>query len=362
MTTTMQDQKTGLATFNPNQAITFSVDETAIAKVRDQFMSLKINGVKDTKGYEAVHAARMQMVRFRTTVEKQRKDYKAAALEYGRSVDGAAKRIASQLEPIEKHLADQEDAYEAEKERIKREAEEAKQRAVQARLDKLSAVGANINALVVGALGEPEFAELLAEKTAAWEFQKEQEARAAEEKRQQEAAEAEARRLEGERLAQERKALEERQRVENERIAAENERLAAERRKLDEQREAAEAESRRLEAERNRLAEEEAARVRAAEVERQKAEAAERSRLETEARLQREAEEKRQQEAAAEQERVRLEALRPDRDKLSAVADAVLALELPTVSSQAARARAQVQSLLRDCAESIRMVLNNELR
>jgi hypothetical protein len=116
------------------------------------------------------------------------------------------------------------------------------------------------------------------------------------------------------------------------------------------------AERRVVEAERKRLADAEAARQRAAEIEQARIEAAERAKRETEARIAREALEAKQREEAAEATRKRAEALRPDREKLLAVADAVLAVQVPQVSPEASRAAAKVADVLASAVGQIRAI------
>lgn len=281
-----------------NMALTkFTPTDTAIAAMRDEYMPLSIRDVNDSEGFKAVHSARMVVKNHRVQVEKVRKELKADALEYGRRVDAEAKRITAMLEPIEGHLAQQEDAYEAEKERI-RNAErlrlEAEQRA------KEEAEAARVKA--------------------------EQEAEAAKIKALQEA--------------------------ENARLKAEADRLAEQQRKIDEER-------RVIEAEKKRLADIEAERLREIETQRREKEAAERAKIETEQRIAREAEAAKTKAAAEEAARIKAEALRPDREKLLAVAAAVNAIDIPEVSADALAARLLVRSALGDCSKKISSIANN---
>ncbi len=97
----------------------FAPTDTAIAEMSERFLPLQISGIDDAEGLKAVHSARMVVKSHRIQVEKVRKELKADSLAYGRRVDGEAKRITALLEPIERHLSDQEDAVIIEKERIK---------------------------------------------------------------------------------------------------------------------------------------------------------------------------------------------------------------------------------------------------
>ena len=97
----------------------FTPTDTAIAEMSERYLPLQISGIDDAEGLKAVHSARLVVKGHRVQVEKVRKGLKADSLAYGRRVDGEAKRITALLEPIERHLSDQENAVVAEKERIK---------------------------------------------------------------------------------------------------------------------------------------------------------------------------------------------------------------------------------------------------
>lgn len=97
----------------------FSAASAGIAEMAAQYMPLTISGIDDADGFIVVHKARMVVKNKRVEVEKVRKTLKADALAYGREVDGEAKRITAMLLPIETHLKNQEDAVNAEKERIR---------------------------------------------------------------------------------------------------------------------------------------------------------------------------------------------------------------------------------------------------
>ncbi len=265
--------------------------------MRDEYMPLAIRDVNDAAGFKAVHSARMVVKSHRVQVEKVRKELKADALEYGRRVDGEAKRIVAMLKPIEDHLAQQEDAHEAEKERIRN-------------ADRLKA---------------------------------EAEAKAK--------ADAEEARIEAEKEAETAR-IKEAQDAEDARLRAEADNLAEQKRIIDEQR-------REIEAEKKRLADIEAARLQKIELEKAKKEAAERARKETEERIAHEAEAAKASAAAEEAARKRAEALRPDCEKILSVADAVNAIKIPELSDAANKAAARINTLLDDAVNEIRSIADN---
>jgi len=288
---TIPDQASLLTKFQPTEA--------AIAKLAEEYMPLTIAGVEDTAGFEVVHSARMDIKARRVAVEKVRKEEKAVALEYGRTVDGIAKRITSLLEPIETHLEDEEGRYNAAKEAIRNAA-------------RLKAEAE------AKAIADAEAARLKAEHDA-----------------------------EVERLRKEREALD----AERARQQAEQERLAAERRAVEaEAKRLADIEAARLrKIEEERIASEAAERARIETEQRLAREASENA-----AREKRLAEE-------AEAARLRAEALRPDREKLLSVADKIESIVIPEVSPAAREAYHQIAKVLADAAADIGYIVKTKL-
>lgn len=313
--------------------IQFDVSEAAIAELRDKYLTLKIDGVNDKKGYADVHEARMVVRSTRAAVEKTRVKLKADALEFGRKVDTEAKRLTALLDPIYDHLDAEQTAIDEAKEKAKREAEEAKRAKLQARLDALREVNCIANSLTVEAMTDEQFKEALDDATAGFEEAKkrkaEQEAelaRLAEERKRREAEEAEARRKAEAEAAERRKQEEAALAKERERLAAIEREQAAERTKIEEER-------RKVEREKARQEAAERARV---ESERRHAEQQAREKAEAEARAAREKAEREAAEArakaereAAEAARIKAEQERPHRERMVAVADAVDAIQVP---------------------------------
>lgn len=339
----------------------FRKQDAIVADLREKYMGLTIKGVNDRKGFDAVHDARMIVKKARVDVEKTREQLKKDVLERGRKIDAEAKRVTGLLAPIEEHLEAEEKAVTEERERIKREAEEARKFKIKQRFDALQACGYTGNMMTVPEMADDEFAAVLKQATAG----KAERDRIAEEDRQRQAAEAERlRRLEAEATAE---------RIRKEAEEAENRRkqeaeLAAERARLAEVQRQQEAEAARLRAEQQKIEAERQANVRAAELERAKQEAAERARAEAEQRHAREQEEARllaehksaqakADAAAAEALRVKAEAERPHREKLLAVADAVGQITVPKGPRFA-----EVVEVLKAAAKEIRAIANGPLR
>lgn len=79
--------------------------EDHIKSIADYCNTLTIAGLNDKKGYDLVKAALNKVKKLRTAVEGKRKELKAVALEYGKAVDGEAKRLTLLVQPIEDALA-----------------------------------------------------------------------------------------------------------------------------------------------------------------------------------------------------------------------------------------------------------------
>jgi len=134
---TAADQLPLVAADAADELAVFRKQDSIIAEMRANYMALKINGVDDRKGFDAVHKARMIVKNTRIEVEKTRTALKASVIDRGRRIDGEAKRVTDLMAPIEKYLTDQEEAITEEKERLRREAEEAQKAKVEKRYEQL---------------------------------------------------------------------------------------------------------------------------------------------------------------------------------------------------------------------------------
>lgn len=309
--------------------VAYPIHEAKIAEWAGQYLPLTIDDINDSKALAVVHDARMIVKNARGEIEKRRKALKEDSLRYGREVDSVAKYLTSKLEPIEAHLAEQENKVTQEKERIRQAKLEEARALTQARVDALAAVGYSAAFVECETMSQEAYAERLTKATEAYRVTEQEKA----------AAEAERLRKQAEEDAQRK---------------AESDRLAAERAELARIRQAQDAEAARLAAAQKKIDDAEAAKRRAEEIERARVEAAERSRIETEQRIEREKAEAKAKAAAEEAEAARLAALRPDCDKLNALADALSMVERPKVSTHAAKARAQCEFAIGAAIDTIR--------
>jgi hypothetical protein len=220
-----------------HEVIKFDVTEAAIARMKDLYMDLVVKDIDDQEGFDAVHDARMVIVKHRTGVEKHRKFLKADALAYGKKIDTAAKEIFGKLAPIETHLAEQEKIVTDEKKRVKEEEARLFKEKADSRHAQLTMIGVSVSYQEVSMWSDEEFETRLDAELAAQMA----------ERARLEAA----KRIEDERIAEEK-------RIEAEDVALIKAEMEAERKRLADEREAQEEAQAKVKAEQDRIAEEQA--------------------------------------------------------------------------------------------------------
>lgn len=300
---------TQLATLPPVEraiaALSFETVRAEVSKLATQYAD--ITAIRNKAGRDQAHAAAMTLKNRRVEIQRRAKEVREDAVAFQKAVIAKGDELAALIEPEEQRLLALRDAWDAEQERIKREAAEAEAKRKQAHENLIALIrdhvkkaagcsSAEIEAAiddVVGVITDERWFEEYAPVASRAKAETLDKLRAMK-------AEAEAREAEQARIKAE-------QEAEAKRLAAEREELArlraeAEARRKEEEAKAAEAraaEAARLAAERAEIAkqrEEQEAKARAerAELERQAAEL----------RAQQEAIRKQQEAAAAEAERV----------------------------------------------------------
>ena len=329
----------GLITIDTNEVTAIAAIETKVTALSERYSMLEIAGPDDRKGFDRVHEARMDVRDLRITTEKRRKAAKEAVTQFGKALDGAANKIFALIEPLESSLQAKEDAYNAAKEAIKRQAEEVRKAKLQARVDALNAVRGQVSLALLEALNDEQFAAELAKATEADNARKEKEAADAKAEADRQAEAERLRKEEADRIAAERAKLEADRKAQEEQARIEREKLEAERRKADEvaaAERAKQAEAQRLIDEERRKLEAEKARLEREEFERQakvKAEQEAREKLAREKAEQERLEAERKEREAA--EAARREQRKPDLQKLREYAAALEAVPIPSVSDEA---------------------------
>lgn len=214
-------------------------DLTALVKASD---GLTIAGVDDKEGYKKVHDARMAMKKKRVEIEHAGKAMRAKATAFSKAVIARENKFVAILEPREIELQAMEDAIDDEKDRIRIAKEHEEDERIQKMSDALAAVGHAADFITLKGLTETQFADTLAEATAAYTKRKAEE----EQERQRLAEE----NLKKEKEERERAEEQERTRLKQE---AEGKRQDEERIRLETQQKELEAEKQKIEDEKKRI-------------------------------------------------------------------------------------------------------------
>jgi type IV secretory pathway TrbL component len=96
-------------------------------------------------GIGKVEEAHKAVKRLSASIEKKRKELKADALEYGRTVDSIAKQLTEKVDGVESKLKAEREAFDAVEKAEKAAKEAAKQAAKQARINEMVANGIAID-------------------------------------------------------------------------------------------------------------------------------------------------------------------------------------------------------------------------
>ncbi len=317
---TKQENTVELMTFD---VVKFDITRAEIAEISQKGMTLTIQGLDDKTGFDAVHAALMDVVHRRAFISKQGLAYRRKALDWNAAVLKEEKELVALIQPVEDYLTDLENRVKEEKARIKKEAEEKILAIIQARCDRLLDMGCRFdriaNAYSYGELVAPVAMIKVAPDDM---FEKICVAiQGAVDADKAEKAAEETRRLEEQALILK---VQQEQETERQRQAEERERLALEGKAIQEAKDAIAREKKAAE---DAILKAEQDKLRAIELEKAKTEAAEKATKETAERIQRETEAKWAKEKAdadaklakelkAKEAAERKAARAPDREKL----------------------------------------------
>lgn len=295
---------------------------------RAKALSIQITRPDQIREMKLARETRLALREIRIKADKRRKEMKEDSLRRGKAIDGAFNMLAHAIEPLERHLLEQEQF-------INRMEEERKAKLKIEREDALRPF-TDVTLYQLGEMDEATFNQLLETNRLGYAA------------RQEAAKKAEAERIERERIeAEERAKREAAEAAERARIKAENERLKAEREAAEiaarAEREAAQAEARRIAEETRKEREAIEAKAKA-----EREAAAAQARKEREAReaaeaalKAKEAEEQRKRDAAL--AAARAAAAAPDREKLTKLAADIRALKIPLLTTAAGR---EIQDLI----------------
>lgn len=130
------------------------ITDESIEELAKRYSPLEII---DPGSYRIVKSALNDIRSYRMAVERKRKELKKDALEYGRKVDGEAKRITGLLKPIETKLSEKKQAAddiarEREEEVIR--IEEARIRSIRSKISDIQKLAIGLHALTAEQIGE----------------------------------------------------------------------------------------------------------------------------------------------------------------------------------------------------------------
>lgn len=147
------------------EVVKYDLNTAAIAKMSDIYMQLKIDGIDDEAGAAEVHAAKMIVVKHRTTITKLRLGSNKSAQDFIKKNNKDAAVLIDALAPIEGHLKAEESKVDAEKERIKAKKKAAEKAKIEDRVTVLFTVGVNIPYFEAAMLSDAEYETMFDEAT-----------------------------------------------------------------------------------------------------------------------------------------------------------------------------------------------------
>lgn len=151
-----------------------------IIKKSAEFKELTIAGQDDKEGYKKVKESRIQLKNTRVPIERICKQARDIHTAINRQISTQEAEWVSPIAEAEKYLQQQQDAYEAEQERIRKESAEKERIRLQGRVDQLQALGAKVDFQQVALMNDADFAAQLNDTQIAWQQEQDRKALEAE--------------------------------------------------------------------------------------------------------------------------------------------------------------------------------------
>lgn len=124
-----------------NELAKFNLADQGIALLKEQFGALVINGPDDKIGYKAVKEGWNLVRSKRTGLEKKGKELRGDYTVITKAISGEEKRLTELITPLEDDLYKKWKAVDDEKDRLKKEQEEAEQKQLMARVEEVQTLG-----------------------------------------------------------------------------------------------------------------------------------------------------------------------------------------------------------------------------
>lgn len=297
--------------------------ESMLLQLANDFKGLKINGVDDKEGFNKVDAARKKLKAERVQIENDAYTLRESALKFQKTVIQREKELIGIIKPIEAELFVETTRITEEKDRLKKEDDDRKNKIIQDRIDALNKFNYAIDYSIVSKISDEQYNEIISGAKVDYETEQNRlsEIKAEEDhkkKSEEDRLKAEREELDKLRLEQEKKESDfkaEQDRLRKERDEFDAKVRAEQKRKEDELK----AEQDRIDSERRKLEEEK-------RIEQAKKDAIENARKEQE-----------ETERLEKLEIERQETLKPDKQKLIDVAHTLMSIELPVLNHDDAK-------------------------
>lgn len=301
----------------------FETKKDEASELAKNASQIDVTDINDKEGFKILVETRKQLKSFRVEIQKQGKSLRDLINPITKMISAKENELVSITEPEEKRLQDRENWVNAENERIKVEAENARKAKIQARIDELAKYNVAFDFFIISEMSDELYSTKLSE--AKQEFEAEQ---------QRIAAEKEAEKLAKEEEDKRQAAIAEQNKLEKERLDAEQRELELQRKELEAEKAKIQAEKDAIEkakqdaidAENKKIADEAAEKQKQAEIEKAKKEAAEKAIADQKAKEERDR-------IAAERKAAR----QPDKVKLEQLLVNISDIDFPTVKSEEAK-------------------------
>lgn len=94
-----------------NELVKANITDQVIAKMKSDYMELKVKDRSDKVGFEAVSTARKEVKKFRVSCEKLLKQVREPAVSFQKSVVAKEKEVVAKISEIEEYLTSQEEIF-----------------------------------------------------------------------------------------------------------------------------------------------------------------------------------------------------------------------------------------------------------
>jgi DNA repair exonuclease SbcCD ATPase subunit len=147
------------------QKFSNTIDPQTLQTLANQYAGLKIKDHTDKEGFDKVYAGRQTLKKKRVFIEKEGKKLRDQVNSFKEMVTAKEGELVSILRVVEDELQQEEDNYEAAREKIRLAEKKKEDDRIQAMIDKLNAVGAAVDFATLKGFTDEQFQEYLSDAT-----------------------------------------------------------------------------------------------------------------------------------------------------------------------------------------------------